>query len=130
MYVRFVTPLIDADTRVETGIFHSRFELVKGQWPDWLEDAFQDEIDWFNEHLQLPSRLGIHFRRSPSIWGVCWFRSEAEEAIRRAQNYAGLLASAGVPVRRLGWRGPAQIIWSDEQQVVAAPTSAMPRAFH
>lgn len=73
MYVRFVTPLIDAETRVEAGIFQSRQQLLTDQWLEWLEDAFQEEIDWFNDHLAVPTRFGIHFRRSASIWGVCWF---------------------------------------------------------
>jgi hypothetical protein len=130
MYVRFVTPLIDADTRVETGIFQSRRQYLGARQPDWLLDAFQVEVDWFNECLDEPVRLGLQFRRGRSVWGVCWFRAEATEAIRRAQNYARLLQSVGVPVRRISWRGPAQVIWSDEQQIVAAPSRAMPRAFH
>lgn len=130
MYVRFVTPLIDADTRAEMGIFQAHSELLGSSQPDWLDDPFQDEVDWFNQWLDVPDRLGLHFKRGRSVWGVCWFRAGAAEAIARAQNFAALLQSAGVPVVRLSWRGPAQVIWSDDIQIVAAPEKWMPRAFH
>lgn len=130
MYVRFVTPLIDPSTRVETGIFQSKFQLRENGCADWILRELQPHWDWFNEHLAVPTRLGMHFRRRESIWGVCWFRPQATAAIARAWRCRALMEEGGIPVRALVWRGRVQVLWSDDQQAVIAPSKGMPRGFH
>ena len=44
MYVRFVTPLIHPDSRVETGFFHAAWYLHDIGCPDWIHGELQDKI--------------------------------------------------------------------------------------
>ncbi len=130
MYVRFVTPLIDSDTRVETGIFQSYFRLLELDCPQWVIDQIDDHWEWFGEHLAIPPRRTLYFGRRSSLHGVCWFKGEANEAIRRTRHMACLFEEGGLPVRFITWRGPVQAIWSDDHQIVTAPDARMPRGFH
>lgn len=130
MYVRFVTALANARTRSETGIFQSYFVLIENDCPEWILDQLNEHFVWFNANVDCPDRRAIHFGRRSSLWGTCWFRPEATELIRRCREMAMLYEEAGLTVRCLVWRGPAQVIWSDAHQIVAAPNETMPRGFH
>ncbi|OBQ96341.1 hypothetical protein A9K66_22375 [Mesorhizobium sp. AA23] len=79
--------------------------------------------------MPIPGRVGRHFKRRESIWGVCWFHPNAKEAISRARYCAWLIEEGGLPVRSITSRREREVLWRDEHQIVAKPTDDLPKAF-
>ncbi|MER8415985.1 hypothetical protein [Mesorhizobium sp. M1329] len=129
MYVRFVTPLIHPASRVETGFFRASWYLYRNGCPNWIQSELEDQFDWFNHHLPSPGRVGRHFKRRNSIWGVCWFNPDAREAISRARYCAWLIEEGGLPVRSITSSRQREVLWRDAHQIVAKPTADLPKAF-
>ena len=129
MYVRFVTPLIHPDSGLETGFFRASWYLHRTGCPDWIHDELEGQFSWFNRHLPIPKRVAHHFKRRNSIYGVCWFQSQARECIERARYCAWLISEGGVPVAAVKMKTPREVIWRDDHQIVVSPRSAMPKAF-
>lgn len=129
MFVRFVTPLIHPSSRVETGFFRASWYLYRNGCADWILSELDSQFDWFNAYLPVPGRIGRHFKRRNSIWGICWFDPDAAEAISRARYCAWLIEEGGLPVRSIRTPGQREIIWRDAHQIVSKPTDDLPRAF-
>ena len=131
MYFRYVVPWRDEDTRAEAGFFRLAYDVAEApEVESWLRDELRRELAWFDERLPVPERLGRVFRRRRPIWGICWFRPEADEAIDRARYVGWLMTEAGAPVREIRSRVPGEVIWKDPMQVVAKPGDHVPVAFH
>lgn len=129
MLVRFVTPLIHPQSRVETGFFRAFWYLYQNGSQRWIRAELRKEFDWFDEHLPLPGRVALHFKRRNSVWGVCWFDHESREMIARARYCAWLIEEGGLPVRVVQATRQREVLWRDAHQVVAKPTEDTPRAF-
>ena len=130
MHVRFVSPVIDRDTRVEAGFFRTRQILGTQNGPEWVQNELKEQFDWYNDNLEAPDELGKYFKRRDTIWGICWFKSEAKECIQRAHFCAWLLGEAGIPIRMLKANIRKEIIWQDENQILCKPMKELPRAFN
>lgn len=128
-YVRFVTPLIHPWSGVESGFFQASWYLYRNGAPRWITDELSEQFDWYNRYLAVPDRIGRHFKRRRSIWGICWFDPKALEAIERARYCAWLIGEGGLPVRDIKARIAKEIIWRDSQQIVVKPMSDLPEAF-
>lgn len=98
--------------------------------PNWLRKELRGELDWFDEYLDVSDRLWRTFRGRGTIYGVCWFRPEADEAIRRALYATWLMEEAGTPTREIRAWQPGEIMWRDPLQIVAKPPRDIPRGFH
>ncbi|WP_031234967.1 hypothetical protein [Asticcacaulis sp. AC402] len=129
MYVRFVTPLRDRTTGAETGFFRASWYLREVGCPDWIHRELDLQFDWFNAHLPIPGRVGRHFKRRGSVYGVCWFQPDATECIQRARYCAWLVSEGGVPVQAIKLAQPREIIWRDDYQLVVRPDPDTPLAF-
>lgn len=132
MHMRFVVSELDRRTGVERGIFNSVWDIDEGDiWaPAWVRRELDRELREFWAYFWSPERFCRRSGRHGWIHGVCWFRSQAGEAVSRARYLSLLLEEAGVPVREVRTKHPGEIIWSNRHQVVARPTRAHPRAFH
>ena len=128
MYIRFVTGLTDPDTGLEEGIFQSAADVLYGYWitESWLRTEILRSLDWFNEHLERPSRLNGMSRRRRGQFGMCWFRPEARHHIREAHHMAWLISEAGRPTRLVRAVHPGEIVWRDDHQLVAVPNRSGP----
>ena len=129
MYMRFVTPLIHPQSRVESGFFRAAWYIYQNECADWIRQELGLQFDWFAAQLPLPGRIARHFKRRNSIWGVCWFAPQAREAISRARYCAWLLEEGGLPVRTITSAGPGEVIWRDAHQIVSKAVADLPRAF-
>lgn len=123
-YIRFATSRPASASRGATdGVFRPAYDAARApEVPEWLRGAIREEIDWFEDHLAIPRRFGVVTRKSRRAYaGVCWFRDDARECVRRADMLAALVEAAGVPIARLVSDAPGDIVWRDENQIVAIP---------
>lgn len=118
-FIRFVTPERDTNSRSYTGIFSADWSVLTGG--DWRFDALMSEYSWFNRNLDIPVRLELRQGRKGNRSGVCWFRPEAFEFIRRARYMSWLLTELGLFVTELRSADPGTRLWADEHQIVALP---------
>ncbi len=131
MYIRFVVPERHRLTRVESGIFRTIDHVITDKrQPDWLRKTLQAELDWFNTNLPVPNRLWIDFKRRRTIYGVCWFRPFAKEAISHARQIQWLMLEAGYLVEEIHTDRPDTILYKDTWQIVAKSGDHVPRGFH
>jgi hypothetical protein len=115
MYLRFVIPGQDADSRQPQGVFRTAYELLDSGALD--RDAFarvRAELDWFVKHLPIPQQ-NIHPR------AIFWFRSDAKECTRRIWDLVHLLREHGRVVEMKKTSAPGRIIYRDGLQVGAMP---------
>ena len=131
MYIRFVLSGRDPYAGVEEGFFRHAYSVARDEnTPEWLQDELRRELDWFDEYLDVPGRLWRTFKRRGTVYGVCWFRPEAKEAVQRARYATWLMEEAGTPTREIRAWHPGEIMWRDPLQIVAKPARDMPRGFH
>ncbi len=131
MYFRYVVRDRDVRLGLELGFFQRAYMVRNNEIesPSWIRAILWDELGWINLNLDVPERFGRRGGRRGRIEGICWFRPEAGEAIKRARYVAWLMSEASVPVEELRREDPGEIIWRDDQQVVAKPPKDLRRAF-
>ena len=81
----------------------------------------QQVLHWFNENLERPTRFcrSAKPRRQPK--GVCWFRSEAGEHLRRIWELIAICENNDVPIYMIKTERPGYVFYEDAVQVVAEP---------
>ncbi len=131
MYLRFVVPYRDPDSRVEGGIFQGVGSVMSDQrQPEWLRLQLRRDVDWFNANLPVPDRLWLSFRRRGTRYGVCWFRPGARIAIDHARSIRWLMIEAGCRVDEIYTDQPGTVFYRDDWQIVAQAGPHIPAAFH
>jgi hypothetical protein len=107
------------------GVF-SYLSDARKQLDEELRVELRALMDWFNEHLEAPSRMvpfrpvgkRAHRYRWAETTAICWFREEAAEHITRARRVAEIVRSAGIPIiERSVKRIPGKICSEDEFQI-------------
>ena len=129
MYLRFVSPLRSETYCGYLGIFQAAYECYySDQYPGFLQDAIDVELDWFREHLDAPEEhdFEVCARRQRVALGICWFRAEAREMISHAYALRALIAECGMYVTTISTRSPGIILFEDRHQIVARPRSSTP----
>ena len=122
MYVRFVLPWTNSDSRVSDGIFGAYFPVQDmDSIPRHLKDAIEVENNWFRENLPVPNRFDVRSRKRWLSLGICWFRDHAREHIAHGYEFARLVTEAGILVEKKVTRQPGTILYRDDFQIVAKP---------
>lgn len=134
MYLRFTSAdAVDLGLRggkaVHRGIFGPAYAVRRDKThPLYLRTAIREELLWFEDKLPVPTRG--HFQvRSKGWWyyqGICWFKSDAREMIRRAFGLRDLLAECDIFISQLRTDRPGQILYKDDYQIIAKPAAATP----
>ena len=118
LYVRFVTPQIDEDSRVKEGIFVAAYRLREsGELSKYEYDELTDDLEWFEQHLPIPPPLS----HSSSGTAVSWFKSGSKDFISRVWSMVRILEDNGVVIKKITGKRPSWIIYEDECQIVARP---------
>lgn len=120
MFVRFVTSKIGVYSHVEEGIFGLAYAMRDGdQVFDYERNVLADVLHWFDEHLSAPTR----FSRNPlgSSRAICWFRSSAEEHIRKIYEMIAIIENHFFDVRMIKTQFPGYVVYQDRYQVAAEP---------
>jgi hypothetical protein len=119
--VRFITPLIDADSRVKEGIFVAAYKLRdEGDIPPYQREELRSDLQWFNEHLPLPPPLSDRGNER----AISWFKAQSKECISRVWSVVHILEESGVAITKITTKDPGYVIYEDEFQIVAWPSGA------
>ncbi|WFL78370.1 hypothetical protein P7228_04720 [Altererythrobacter arenosus] len=128
MYLRFVSPVAPGGyTVTRSHVAPGLFRPAYGLWcqhrdaPSPALIGIRREIDWFEDNLPVPRRLGVKAKGRWYSDGVCWFRDSAREMLAHAYTLAALIEECGVRIDRVRSRDPGQILYRDDWQVVAMP---------
>jgi hypothetical protein len=116
-FIRFTVPSdeVRIEPRVAAGLFHATYRLASdGRFEEGERLWFEEEMEWFNRFLPATRAL-------PTWRAVCWFRSDAGEAISRIWRIVEIVEGEGVPVRVFRTRRPGEIVYADAFQVAAIP---------
>jgi hypothetical protein len=115
-YIRFESELPLARNRARLGLFRAAGILEDTtELPDYTQDLLRESLRWFNENLKVP-RLGSYRGKA-----VFWFRTDAEELLKRVWELVALLNHEGLFVRYRTTSRPGQITYSDRFQIAAIP---------
>jgi hypothetical protein len=129
-YVRF-----QGTERSPRGHFPGVFALANGlarkgvlsdeQWHFWRSNN-----DWYDANYPDPSTA------DPAVYdpelhpgAVAWFRSSAEDLIKRVDGYLDILTAHGVECRMVQSTDPGRIVYEDEYQIVVVPHIPPPQRF-
>jgi hypothetical protein len=123
-FIRFVVGEIHEDSARELGVFQAAFRLRNdGRLLEYEEAVLRETLDWFNEHLEKPSRLTTskppHYRKQARA--ISWFKSSAKEHISRVREIIAILDSHNVSTRMVKTVRPGYVVYEDEFQIAAEP---------
>lgn len=119
MYVRFI--VLAPKRRRAFGLFRAdTWLLADPALPAWLSDPIEEHLSWFTRNLRVPRFREPH-RRRIHVTAICWFRPEAHDHIARGRELSRLIAEAGHPTAMITSRHVGQIVYSDDDQIVAKP---------
>src|SRR5581483_12246570 len=115
-FIRFVIGRKDEDSHVEQGVFQAvalaiEWQEIKGNDADELNTL----RGWFSENLEKPSSFG----RDKLRRGICWFKTDATEHIRRIWEMVQILERNGIYVKKIKTDKPGYVVYEDEWQLVA-----------
>ena len=115
MYVRFVIPETDRNSRKPKGVFQAVHDLLdSGQLGADDFRRVREDLNWFNQNLDLPN-YKIHPR------AIFWFRSDAREYTHRMWQFVQLLKIHGTQVTMVTTRSPGEVVYFDKHQIAAMP---------
>ncbi len=117
MYFRFTTLKIDENSKRPQGIFTAAYRLLESgdlSAAEWKH--LREMLDWYKANLPVPPK---NFKASRAIF---WFRTSAEENIRRMWELVAILRAYNHPVNVYRCRHLANISYRDELQVAAYPS--------
>ena len=114
-YVRFETPFCCAVHDRPLGVFRSVSRLEESaDLPDWMETTLSEALDWFNEHLPVPTSQEFDRR------AIFWFHRQSE-VVREMWQLVSVFREAGIHISLRRTTMPGRIVYRDEFQVAAIP---------
>ena len=130
MFIRFVCSNIVDGTNARAGFFQPAYELRDDNELDqYTSERLEDLLAWFRLNLAIPDK----FNRSNSkgAWrrdtkGLSWYKSSAEEALRKSFELVSLLEENGYKIEMLRSTRIGYVVFEDDSQVIAEPFSDTP----
>lgn len=130
MYIRFVNSQIVRGMSAREGFFGAAYDLREADGLDeYSLSQLEDLLAYFRQNLPIPDR----FHRSKSkrqfredTRGLCWFKPDAKEAIRKAYELSSLLEQHGYVIEKIYSDRIGYIVFEDHNQVVADPFADTP----
>ena len=117
MYLRFVTTRVHKDSHKPEGVFAAAYALLESG--DLTRDEWKvlrEMLNWVNANLKSPPK-SFAARRA-----IFWFKSSAEDNIRRIWDLVHLLRQHGIYLEVHKCRTLGNVLWEDESQVAAFPS--------
>src|SRR5262249_28115553 len=117
MYLRFVITKIDDTSHKPQGLFVTSNDLLdEGELSPDQRDQLRELMIWFNKNLPSP-KIGYASR------AIFWFKSDAEDCIKRMWELVNLLREYGYHVDMYKYRELGNIIYEDRFQVACYPSN-------
>jgi hypothetical protein len=117
MFLRFVITQIDEDSHQPQGVFAAAYDLLESSKLNSVEEKHLREIlVWFEENLHSPED---YFKAQRAVF---WFKSSADESIKRIWELVNLLRLHDYHVEVYKCRGLSNIVYEDKLQVAAYPS--------
>lgn len=118
MFIRFIRPRIDPDTKKNVGILVAAHTLRDdGDISVEQHRELRLHLEWFNKNLHIPPIYDdLKNRRALS-----WFKASAEKPIQRMWQLKTILDQHGCHVDVLKTTNPGRVVYEDGWQVVAIP---------
>jgi hypothetical protein len=119
MFLRFVTTRIDKNSHKSQGVFAASHalldsdDLTREEW-----ERLREMIIWFNVNLPSPPK------KFDSRRAIFWFKSTAEENIRKVWELVYMLREHGHHVEVQKCRRLGNIVWEDDFQAAAFPSDS------
>jgi hypothetical protein len=127
MFVRFVIKHIDSDSGRRQGLFQVARALRLSGWLTVLDqEHLKSIIDWFDTHLERPTRLAISSRSNGRDQAISWYRDSATRHIAKMRELQKVLERYGLRVEMIKARRLGYILYEDEFQVAAYPFTDTP----
>jgi len=126
-FVRFIGTSRHAHSGVAVGLFQIAHSIRNSPAISHCdEQAIQQQLNWFSEHLPTPARLNRSrskgfYRRTTK--GISWFKASATECLARMFMLKGIAEDHGYLVDVIKEDRVGHIVYEDEVQVVAEPFS-------
>lgn len=116
MFLRFVITQIDEDSHKPQGLFSAAYELLdSGDLTLHERNQLREILIWFNKNLPSP-------RRMVASRAIFWFKSSADECVKRMWELTHLLRYYGYLVDVEKYKVLGNIIYEDNFQVAAYPS--------
>ncbi len=116
MFLRFIITQIDDVSHKPQGLFVAANDLIdSGELPLEERKQLREIIIWFNKNLPSPRRMAANR-------AIFWFKSSADECIKRMWELVYLLRYHGYLVEVEKCRELVNIIYEDSFQVAAYPS--------
>ncbi len=123
-YIRFVVSDVHRNSAKELGVFHAVLLLrEEGKLYAHEEELHDSTRDWFNEHLEKPTRFTASkppYVRKPNK-AISWFKDNATAHISHIRDLVGILENHGITVQMLKTDRVGYVVYEDEFQIVAEP---------
>jgi hypothetical protein len=126
VFLRFAIDERDSDSGRGLGIFHAAGRLRdEGDLEHWEREILYDTRDWFNDHLEKPTRFTAskppYYRKQPKA--IAWFKDTATDHLERIHQMIAVLERHGVIVRTYRTERVGYVVYEDQFQIVAEPLS-------
>lgn len=127
MFIRFVVKFVDQDSGKRQGLFQAAKSLKESGTLSETDHAQLDDIrEWFNSHLERPTRLSVSARPHSKAQAISWYRDTATAHIGKMRELQEVLERHGLAVEMIKARRLGYILYEDEFQVAAYPFSDTP----
>jgi len=127
MFFRFVISRKDPDSGRRQGLFQAAEQLRRCSYLTAEGEARMNQLcDWFDVHLQTPSRLAISKRAHGKEMALGWFKETASDHIKAMGVMKRLLERYGYAVQVLRAARVGYILYEDEFQIAAYPFRETP----
>ncbi|MEM1098057.1 MAG: hypothetical protein AAGH92_04645 [Planctomycetota bacterium] len=121
-FIRFVVDELDEDSGRRLGVFQAASDVLdRVDVPDEVAGPLREQLRWFSEHLEPPTRFSESTKKHAAHRAIGWFRPTASEHIFRMREMCRVLDEFGVPTRVILSEKPGKIVYDDEFQVATIP---------
>jgi hypothetical protein len=122
MFVRFIISKNDSQSGRRQGLFQAAKALRESGALSAVDYEYLEDIrDWFNEHLEKPTRLAVSPRANSKAQAISWFKDTALEHIAKMREFQEVLERHDVAVEMIREKRVGYVLYEDEFQVAAYP---------
>jgi hypothetical protein len=116
MFVRFINHERDVCSHQKRGVFQIAYDLIHADeipLEQWCH--LKADVKWFEQHLTIPETSKMDQR------AIFWFKTDAQEFIRRVWKLTCVLRVCEVEIEVVRTMRPGYNVYRDDLQIAAIP---------